>query len=384
MREEDQTLLAVRPRLEALTLLRFLAALWVMSFHINGMGGFRWAPLWVQGLAGRGYVAVTFFFMLSGFILVYTYGGKDIDLKRFWNARLARLYPVYLLSLILAGPFFAFAVLQHFPVPFIEWFADHLGLSALLALTMQQSWVPQAALGWNGVCWAVSTEVFFYVVFPVVLKPMARLKAGPLALLALVTWIAALALAGLYIHRSPDGIPSTPWLMPDGYFWLHALKFNPLVRLPEFLAGMACGLWFLKGGHASLRSPGFLGAGAALLLLLLACSRFIPYPLMHTGLAAPAFALIILGLALRPAWAAFSGSRFLTLLGESSYSLFLLHCIVAGSVFLAGTRPGQIPAPPGPGKLVFAMLLSVIIGVVVFRWVEEPLRKRIRFGKAKA
>jgi peptidoglycan/LPS O-acetylase OafA/YrhL len=204
--------------------------------------------------------------------------------------------------------------------------------------------------------------------------------------LALVCWFVALAAAGLYLQFKPDGLPVTPWVMPDGYFWLHALKFNPLVHLPEFIAGMACGLWFLKGGHASRRATLLITCGVALFAFILVMSPRIPYPLMHTGLAAPAFAAIICGFSLRPAWSGFSHSRICTLLGESSYSLYLLHALVVGIVLFApiGGSAGAHPPSPGPLRAVLAMVMASILGVVVFRYVEEPLRKRIRFGKARS
>jgi len=381
----QEDLLTDRPRLAALTFLRYLAALWVLTFHMNAGGGLRWAPTWLQGLTSRGYVAVTFFFMLSGFILVYTYGGRELDLKRFWNARLARLYPVYLFSTLLLAPIFLFGVLHHPPFPGMEWFGHHLGLSAVLVLTMQQAWVPLAALGWNGVCWAVSAEVFFYILFPLLLRRMTRMSLGQLAAVALLAWLAALAAAGLYIRLRPDGLAMTAWVMPDGLFWLQALKFNPLVRLPEFIAGMACGVWFLRGGHASQRSSQLIGAGVALLAIILALASRIPYPLMHTGLTAPAFAAILCGFALRPAWSDFTHSRLCTRLGESSYSLYLLHGLVVGIVLFMPVGPIKNGMPPSPSLIrsLLGIVLSTGFGVLILRYVEEPLRKKIRFGHPK-
>lgn len=378
MHEQDGSLLMDRPRLGALTSLRFLAAVWVLLFHMGVMGGLRWAPLWFLGLTGRACLAVTFFYILSGFILVYTYGGKKIDLKRFWRARLARLYPVYLLSLILSAPLLAIVAAHPDQVPGTAWYAHHLGLTVALVLTMQQSWVPLAAIAWNAVCWAVSVEVFFYLVFPWLLSRLSRWNLRQVATLAVLGWLAAVTLAGLYVRFSPDGLKITPWNMPDGYTWLHVLKFNPLVRLPEFIAGMACGLWFLKAGHSSHRGTPLILTGGLVLLGILALSSRIPYPLLHTGLAAPAFAAIICGFALRPSWSGFLDTRLCRLLGESSYSLFLLHGMTVGmSIFIgANMATGQLPAPTLLRSAI-GVAASVALGLVVFRFVEEPIRKKL-------
>ena len=69
---------ALRPRLPALTSLRFFAALHVVFFHflafkiVSGEG-------WLGQISSIGYVGVSFFFVLSGFILVYTYAGRDTE-----------------------------------------------------------------------------------------------------------------------------------------------------------------------------------------------------------------------------------------------------------------------------------------------------------------
>src|SRR5271157_4919795 len=116
------SLTAARPRLPAITSLRFLAAFHVALFHMDAMGAIT-GPPWLKTFAGIGYVGVSFFFVLSGFILVYTYAGRDIVLGEFWQTRFARIYPAYLFSLILTFPFFYWGV-HSFHVPFFE-FAEH-------------------------------------------------------------------------------------------------------------------------------------------------------------------------------------------------------------------------------------------------------------------
>src|SRR5579864_4365882 len=95
-----------RPQMGALTTVRFFAAFHVLLFHTWALNGLTRAPGWLQTFASAGFTGVTFFFVLSGFIFVYTYADKPINLKKFWRARLARIYPVYLLGLLLTAPLF--------------------------------------------------------------------------------------------------------------------------------------------------------------------------------------------------------------------------------------------------------------------------------------
>jgi len=81
-----------RPRLPALTSLRFFAALHVVFFHLLALK-ILWSTGWLKQISSIGYVGVSFFFVLSGFILVYTYAGRESTAIEFWRARFARIYP---------------------------------------------------------------------------------------------------------------------------------------------------------------------------------------------------------------------------------------------------------------------------------------------------
>jgi peptidoglycan/LPS O-acetylase OafA/YrhL len=155
------------PKLKALTALRFFAALHVVLFHTRIVGILPAGPWWYENFAVVGYIGVNLFFVLSGFILVYTYAGTSVSPRRFWQARFARTYPTYLLSLLVSAPFFFFAV-RHLEIPFLAWSKQHLA-ACVLTINLLQSWFPQAALTWSAVCWSLSVEAFFYLVFPILL-----------------------------------------------------------------------------------------------------------------------------------------------------------------------------------------------------------------------
>ena len=362
---------ATRPRLPALTSLRFFAALHVVIFHFLAMQIIR-GPAWYQKLSSIGYVGVTFFFVLSGFILVYTYAGRPMILKDFWRARFARIYPAYAFSLLITGPWFFFAVLM-LDIPFFAWAKTHLKLACSLVVTLLQSWVPQAALSWNPVAWSLSVEAFFYLLFPFLLLFLVRRSRPQLFLIAAGSWLATLALSGAYVLRNPDHLTV---VNADvlGAFWLNALKFNPLARLPEFLLGMACGFLFLRSQRDSKHALPLVLSGIAAFAVVVGFSNAIPYPILHTALLGPAFAAIVYGFALRPRWGAFLENRLLVLFGDASYSLYLLHSMIIGIFFFG--RTGQIQHKTFLGVLTFA-LIALTISALVYRFIEEPARRKL-------
>jgi len=184
-----------RPRLPALTSLRFFAAFHVVIFHFQAMQTFI-GPVWFQKLSSIGYVGVSFFFVLSGFILVYTYAGRPMVLKNFWRARFARIYPAYAFSLLVTAPFFFYAVLT-MNFPFFVWAKTHLKLASALVLSLLHAWVPPAALTWNAVAWSLSVEAFFYVLFPFLLLVLVRRSQPQLLLIAAVSWLTSLVFLAL-------------------------------------------------------------------------------------------------------------------------------------------------------------------------------------------
>ena len=88
----------MKPRdLPALTIVRFFAALVVALSHY-ALFGLRESPVWLRNIVSSGYLGVPFFFILSGFVLVYASDGAPLDKWQFWVRRAARIYPIYLLA----------------------------------------------------------------------------------------------------------------------------------------------------------------------------------------------------------------------------------------------------------------------------------------------
>jgi peptidoglycan/LPS O-acetylase OafA/YrhL len=344
-------------------------------FHLETIHAFYFGSAAVRAVASIGYCGVSFFFVLSGFILVYTYTGRTTSLGSFWQARFARIYPALALALVVTAPMF-FGFCLHAPANaagFWGWPSRHLLVTSALCLTLLESWVPQAALAWNIPDWSLSAEAFFYFVFPFILPRFVRLSRAKLLAIVPVCWLIGLVCATGYVSLHPDG----PVMNGDTFSpWINMLKFNPLMRLPEFLMGMATGLLFLKvKGKQKIAWPLILIALAAITAVV-ACSNWIPYPVIHTALLAPAFAMFIYGVALRPVGVGLLETRWMEALGEASYPFYLLHAFIIIQ-FFTGWQTGH-PAHQTLLGLATWFLLTVAASVFVDRFVERPLRKLLR------
>jgi peptidoglycan/LPS O-acetylase OafA/YrhL len=361
---------AVLPKLKALTALRFFAALHVILFHMRVIGILPAGPWWYENFAGVGYIGVNLFFVLSGFILVYTYGREGVSPGRFWRARFARIYPAYLLSLLLSAPFFFFAV-RHLDIPFLAWSRQHLAAACALTVCLLQSWFPQAALTWNAVCWSLSVEAFFYLVFPILLVWSKGFTPRRMFCDIVVWSLVSLAISVLYIVLHPDGVNKIN-SGETNLLWKNVLSFNPLLRLPEFLVGVFAGRLFLAANkNQKLATPLVVLGVAAVMMLVLLAGR-IPRPLVSAGFLSPAFAAIVYGLALQPRWAALLEKRVLVLLGDASYSLYLLHTTVISAV------SERVPDLQWAIRVSTAFLAAVAASLLSYYLVEEPCRMVLR------
>jgi peptidoglycan/LPS O-acetylase OafA/YrhL len=376
---------STRPRLDVLTSVRLPAILVIAIFHLWGFNGLTWAPKWVGDLASLGYMAVTFFFVLSGFVLTYSYAEGEINLQRFWWTRLSRLYPLYLLSLLFsAQDFFHSALNLGEKVPFFAWPGQHLGLAIFLVLVMCQAWVPLAALAWNPPAWFLSALIFFYAIFPILLAWFKRIPTRYLFTIGIAAWLIAQGTALLYIITSPDGVATTDSTM-DTLPWLNAVKFNPMVRLPEFIMGMVFGLWFSRHREKSTLATPLVLCGIALVIVTIALNRSIPYVMLHTGFLAPAVAMLILGLAFRPAWTGPLEWRIPILLGESSYALYLLHGPILVKWLFIDFEP---PSTTTPGYVLTGITITIAASILAFQLIEKRAKnwmssRLLRHEKAK-
>lgn len=356
-----------RAGIPALTGLRFLAAIVVVLYHFAHNPVPEWATP-IKHVIGAGFAGVSLFFVLSGFILSYTYLTPTATLKgsrrNFWVSRFARIYPAYLLAFLLAAPSnistsmhvndFGHAVLK-------------LGAAAVAVLSMQQAWTPFTAWAWNYPAWSVSVEVFFYLLFPWIGPALARVRWSRSLSLAAGLWVVSLvAPTVLYLLRGPTGPPG-----PGAYLPM-AIEFTPLLRLPEFAIGILLGCAFTSGRFERLRGKYLAPVAMALVIAVMMGSQVIPHIFMACGLLTPFFAFLLITLAqdTGPLATALSSGP-MVLLGEASYGIYILQVPVA-YVF------GWAPPLYSLGGVVLSCAVLVVVAVLSFRFLESPLRVRIK------
>lgn len=358
--------------LKPLTSLRFIAAGMICLLH--AVAYFPWAKLQIIGNFPLSQ-GVSFFFVLSGFILTHVYTVKQLSFRHFVVARLARLWPVHLVTCLLVIFFIRLDAAQP---PGSGWFDPWLVLGFNLTLT--HSMVPFAnyVFSWNSVSWSISTEMFFYLLFPFLLLHLRRfwplqIAAGVLLILLyvpLVSWF---------------DIPLRPTRMESlSVTFLTYSSF--LFRFFEFSLGMCAYLAWVRLSEARL-TRGRDQALEILALLVFALFAAGLYDAMVQA-AAPsrvmtmwvssagfsfAFAAIIIAFANGGGWMgrALSWSPFVWL-GEISFALYMVHQPIMRWLILRHTD-GKMEMP-GPFLVFGACLLAAAL---LHHLVEIPARNAI-------
>jgi|WetSurMetagenome_2_1015567.scaffolds.fasta_scaffold82963_2 peptidoglycan/LPS O-acetylase OafA/YrhL len=374
-------------QLSSLTGMRFFLALWVILYHEiphEAGRGIAWLPYASAGADNTlrtGYAAVTVFFLLSGFVLAYNYDldkrWSRVEITRFAAARFSRIYPAYFAGLLLLVPFALYRVIRDVGDESLSFRLFPINAALL------QAWLPRTALTWNYPGWSLSDEAFFYLSFPAagmllwrIRKPSAILMAG------LALW--ALSLAGPLITilapvKGFGDVPATVAdFIPAAGFWANVIRYNPVVRIPEFWAGILLARLYRSlspKSHLLGRGYWFYLPGIAVSGLVLAYASAIPYPLVHNGLLLPAYASAIFGLALDGGLLArILSAKPVVLLGNASYAMYILHVPIQIGLIVAMRRVFSYEvASDSIGWVLCYVLVVVVSACFFFKRVEEPL-----------
>jgi len=353
-------------QLDQITFTRFIAALTVVFFHYGQNIFPANIPFLFENITA-GPIAVGYFYVLSGFIMAIAYYQPKqkhqikINKKKYWIARFARIYPVYLLALLLIVA----AKFKELP--------DHW-LELPLHLALLQSWIPGYPITLNTPGWSLSVEAFFYLCFPFLLIWVYKHGTKPLAIFTVILWVITQTLL-LTLLNSNEYAPKS--LLHDFIY------YNPLMHLNSFVAGLLCGIYLKRNPpiKSQEKNTPWLLLSFSLIFLLIWSRPHLESLLgiklaLTNGLLAPAFLLFIILLARNKSIITKIFSHgWLILLGEASYSLYILQKpihgvydkVIAPKVLLSETTHFYI-----------FIIILILISILSYKYFETPMRKYIR------
>jgi peptidoglycan/LPS O-acetylase OafA/YrhL len=352
-----------RGRLPSLTGLRFIAAFTVFIYHITqqrifGSPGANQALVDVFGRAGG--VGVSFFFILSGFVLTWSARPADRPVS-VWRRRAAKVFPNHVVT-------WALIILIMLSI------GDPLTLKqSVLNLFLVQSWVPDPNIFFsvNRLAWSLSCEVLFYLLFPLLLPAVRRIRDGLLWPTA-ITLMAAIWCVPLVakLLGGPPKLIEMGTAVPVQQWWL--VYVAPPARFLEFVLGMVMCLIVLSGRWIGLGRP----LAVALTMVGYVVATRLPYLFSIVAATAIPLALLIPAMAVadekghRPL-----GGRVMIYLGDVSYAFYLVGGMATFYLLRAFGKGMGLPQEIGFMLLCFAVTL--FIAATLHRVVERPMMRRL-------
>ncbi|NKI74915.1 acyltransferase [Dickeya sp. CFBP 2040] len=336
----------VRERFIGLEWLRFLLGCYVMVYHTIHVYPLREKIPFLSELTSMGFFATSTFFVLSGFLLTHVYlreGQLREPARHFLARRLFNLYPIHIIGLV--SSIVAVSLMHWLAIPpegqvasarfviydnndpsvapeTLRHYMDNaqLAFNGLLQLFMLQAWNPYF-LTFNAPLWSISTLFFFYLLFPMLAPRLSSSRYPHL-------WLAAVCL--LYLLPPIWAV----WHQLYGVPYTGLLQRNPLLRLPEFLAGILAYAIFrqYRDGNVPTLSHvqrkawcAFIGLSFIVATWLFTHGNHYWYFLLHNGLLLPTQVALVCLCAYAREPNSETLKTWATRLGAASLSIFALH-----------------------------------------------------------
>lgn len=330
-----------RRRLDSLTGLRFFAVLVVFGLHIAPLFEENQLRSFSRLFLMQGRVGVSFFFILSGFVLTWSRKTGDTPYA-FYRRRFARVYPNHI------GTFLVVAVVLLYREESLN------GLSAMMNLALVHSWFPDPVYrnGMNSVSWSLSCEAFFYALFPFLIVRLSALTVRSRRLMLFGMSVAVLLVP--FIHLGSEASLASSHLQE----WF--VYYSPLTRLLEFVAGMILAHEVREERWPRIPFP--IAAGFATLGYIAAgfFGSFNTDPPAHysyVAITVVPFMLLITSAAQasyngNPSWL---GSARMIRLGDVSFAFYLVHGLLL-----------QLFGSAVPQAVFRSEILSVFVAISIF------------------
>ncbi|UNC12811.1 acyltransferase [Acidiphilium multivorum] len=348
-------------RMEGLTGLRALAALWVVGFHYS-FGAFAYLyPAGSLRVIRLGYLGVDLFFTLSGFVIWHVHAADFHQptvpaFRRFIGLRLARLYPVYLFTMLLfvvivvLGPALgdpSFNPRNYEPGQF------------LVDLFMLQSWGLTDHLNWNYPAWSVSAEMFCYILFPFLAFGLRKLNNGLVMSAAVALPLALAACYSTIFGHTMNVTLGGPVLLraaaefTEGCLLRRIVDMVPVRRIR----------WTVP----------------ILLMIVATEAMFVLQSRLADFMPVLVFPFVILAASSRAnAIGRLASSKPFVLVGAASYSLYLMQAPVEkGARFLLAYVAHGTALECAAAVCGYIAILGVSTALV-HRYVENPSRRSLR------
>jgi len=354
--------MSLKKGIDALTSLRFFAAFSVFIDH------YVIRPYSVDWSLSLGYIAMTFFFTLSGFVLTYAYSddfaNSQITKLKFYVGRFARIWPLHILCLVIALPFVLTAFEENFRQTFFY---------LIVNMLLLQDIIPHSASIFNEPSWSISAEMFFYLCFPFLIT--LAVKKKNIFNFFLFGYLLVLLGIALFFSHKQTGLEHNISILNIHLSLAGLFYVSPPIRLLDFMMGIF--LFFiykrLIGVNLSVKNCSYIEIFLLISLGAAYCLHpFVPQLIQLDLLYLPSVSMLLIIFSLQKGVISkLLSNQKLIFLGEASFAFYMLQTPVK---LLVGhsLNVNQVSLQ----FLHFIVLIT--LAIIVHKYFEYPCYRKIR------
>lgn len=341
--------------IKPLTSLRFFFAFFVFLSHLNFIQTDHLIYNWLKrNVFFEGYLGVSFFFILSGFVLAYSHSkyfvNNDVKLnkKKFYLARIFRVFPLHILTLLIS-----ILLLSNF---------KNIEVKTLFSnIFLIQSFIPDIKYygAFNGPSWSISNEMFFYLLFPFIMG--AYIKAKYRLIIYFTIYTLLLLLGATWFSK-----------LDEKYIYY----INPITRILDFIIGIFLYFSFvrLKKIPLSHKQASWLEVSAIIIFMIF----FVPHNFINRAYRYSMYywipmSIIILVFSLQKGYISqILSHKTLIYLGEISFAFYLTHYILI-QLYINFNLPIHFIITP-----ITLFLITILISTIIFELYEKPINRYLK------
>jgi len=339
-------------KLNQLTFTRFIAAIAIVIFH-NKQNVYPFSLEAFTNVIKYFNSFVTYFFVLSGFILTINCS-NEFSFKEFYINRISRIFPLYFFALILTIGLISFA-----RTPLDKFSFDKF----ILSFTLLQSWFSDYVLVYNFPSWSLSCEAFFYFSFPLILKLIHKFKFTNSIIIICCLWFFSQAMIFLYTKVTH-----------------YTVLYHPLVHFSSFLIGIAGGLFFRYNRNLFTNSVSKLKiisvVSIFIIIYFILFRNIIFVNFYSNGLLAPFFmVLILLFSSNKSVIIQYFANSKLQYLGEISYGVYILQFPIF--IIISGILK-RIGVFSASSTFYIYLPILIFVSALTYELIEKPSKALIK------
>ncbi|GHB62900.1 acyltransferase family protein [Persicitalea jodogahamensis] len=341
---------------------RFIASFAVLLFHFLPKGEYS-----TNSIITKFGEAVNYFFFISGFVMIisnqnYLLGERKIDSSyryTFWIKRLARIYPLYILSLLICIAFNYF----------IEEFDKSIYYRVWPEILGVQRWLYAGSINFPG--WTISCEYFFYMLFPLLFSKLIYKSNKYIITFGTLFWLISLVTTyqlGIILSKNMIG---TSLIIKK---LILSLYNHPIFKLSIFVTGMICGKYYL---FTVKKIPARMSNILCIVSLIMIIGTIWIIPkenrLLEGGVLTPVYFVFVINLcnlSMRPR--KLLNNKIFILLGEISYGLYILQLPVL--LFFEYYLNNKIKVDT-IGQFINYFILLFFFSTIIYYIFEIPVKK---------